>query len=83
MEGKKLYVGNINYLATNKQMFDLFSQYGEVKNVNIIPGKGFGFVEFRSAQDAQKAIEAINGTHFMNRNLRVAVAHSSDEIDKG
>ena len=45
MQGSKLYVGNLNYSVTSEQLEELFSNYGQVKNVNIIEGKGFGFVE--------------------------------------
>jgi len=45
MQSSKLYVGNLNYSVSNEDLTELFSTHGEVKNVNIIEGKGFGFVE--------------------------------------
>ena len=45
MQGSKLYVGNLSYSVTNEQLEELFNNYGGVKEVNIIEGKGFGFVE--------------------------------------
>lgn len=71
MEVSKLYVGNISYSATNAQLEELFSSYGEVKNVNIIDGKGFGFVEMGSNEEAEKAKEALNGFEFQGRTLKV------------
>jgi RNA recognition motif-containing protein len=45
MQVSKLYVGNLSYSVTNDQLEELFSNHGEVKEVRIIEGKGFGFVE--------------------------------------
>ena len=50
MQGSKLYVGNLNYAVTNDQLAELFAQHGEIKSVNIIEGKGFGFVEFSTSE---------------------------------
>jgi cold-inducible RNA-binding protein len=75
--GKKLYVGSIPFSATEESLRDLFSSIGEVESVSIITdrdtgrSKGFGFVEMSSAEDAQKAIEQLNGTKFMERALIV------------
>lgn len=71
MQGSKLYVGNLNYAVTNEQLEELFGGYGEVKSVNIIEGKGFGFVELSSAEQAEKAKEALNGSEFEGRTLKV------------
>ena len=71
MQGTKLYVGNLSYSATNQEVQDLFAAHGEVKSVNIIEGKGFGFVEMGSAADAEKAKDALNGVEFGGRNLKV------------
>jgi RNA recognition motif-containing protein len=71
MQGSKLYVGNLSYSATNEQLQELFSTHGEVKQVNVIEGKGFGFVEMSSSEEAEKAKEALNGTEFLGRPLRV------------
>ena len=71
MQGSKLYVGNLGYTVTNEQLQELFSNHGEVKQVNIIEGKGFGFVEMSSSEEAEKAKEGLNGTDFEGRSLRV------------
>jgi RNA recognition motif-containing protein len=71
MQGKKLYVGNLNYSVTNEQLAELFSDYGEVLHVNIIEGKGFGFVEMSNQEDAEKAKVALNNSEFKGRTLRV------------
>jgi RNA recognition motif-containing protein len=71
MQGSKLYVGNLGYTVTNEQLQELFSNHGEVKQVNIIEGKGFGFVEMSNSEEAEKAKEGLNGTDFEGRTLRV------------
>lgn len=54
MENSKLYVGNLTYSVTEKQLEELFSQYGDVVSVKIIERKGFGFVEMGSPEEAEK-----------------------------
>ena len=71
MEGSKLYVGNLKYSITNEQLTEIFSAYGEVKSVNIIEGKGFGFVEMSSSEEAEKAKDALNNTDFEGRPLKI------------
>jgi RNA recognition motif-containing protein len=71
MQGSKLYVGNLNYSVTNEELVELFSEHGEVKEANVIQGKGFGFVEMSSQAEAEKAKEALNNVEFKGRNLRV------------
>ena len=74
MQGSKLYVGNISYSVTNQELEELFSTCGEVKQVNIIEGKGFGFVEMSNQSEAEKAREALNGSDYKGRTLKVDVA---------
>jgi len=74
MNGAKLYVGNLSYAVTNDQLKELFAQYGEVKQANVIEGKGFGFIEMASAEDADKAKKELNGTDFKGRALRIEEA---------
>lgn len=71
MQGSKLYVGNLNYSITDKELKELFSNHGEVKEVNIIEGKGFGFVEMSNQAEAEKAKEELDGTEFKGRTLKV------------
>ncbi len=71
MQGSKLYVGNLKYSVTNEQLEELFGEHGEVKNVNIITNKGFGFVEMGSPEDAEKVKEAFDGKEYDGRTLRI------------
>ncbi len=71
MQGSKLYVGNLSYSVTKEQLEELFSNYGEVREVNIIEGKGFGFVEMSNQSEAEKAKEALDGSDVEGRALKV------------
>jgi RNA recognition motif-containing protein len=70
---KKIYVTNISN-ATEQDIRDLFSDYGEVLSVKIKQTKGFGFIEMGSENDAKKAIAGLNGKPFMGKPLAVAEA---------
>ena len=71
MQGSKLYVGNLNYGITNVQLEELFNNYGTVREVKVIEGKGFGFVEMSSTEEASKAKEALDGFEYEGRTLKV------------
>jgi RNA recognition motif-containing protein len=71
MQNSRLYVGNLSYSTITKELEDLFSTHGETKEVNIIEGKGFGFVEMSNVADAEKAKEALDGYEFQGRALKV------------
>jgi len=83
MRGSKLYVGNLSYSVTNEQLEELFSKYGEVKQVNIIEGKGFGFVEMSNQSEAEKAKQALSGSDFEGRTLRVDEARPPRSRERG
>lgn len=80
MGQKKIYVANIPYSATEQDIRDLFSEYGEVVSAKIITdkftgqSKGFGFVEMGSESDAKKTILELNGKTFMGKTLTLAEA---------
>jgi len=79
MQGNRLYVGNLSYSATSEQLEELFGQFGTVKQVNVIEGKGFGFVEMSSAKEAESAKTALDGTDFGGRTIRVDEARPPKE----
>lgn len=75
---KKLYVGNLPFTAEESQLQALFASDGrQVASVRILSdretgrSRGFGFVEMATPEDAQKAIDALNGHEFMGRPLTV------------
>ena len=82
MQGSKLYVGNLDYSLTNEQLEELFSKHGEVKQVNIIEGRGFGFVEMSNPSEAAKAKETLDGTDFKGRTLKVDEARPPRDRQK-
>src|SRR5262247_1044761 len=76
--GTKLYVGNLNFNTTEDSLRAAFSEGGRtVKSVAILTNpetgrsRGFGFVEMGSEQDAQSAIEALDGADLDGRPLKV------------
>jgi RNA recognition motif-containing protein len=75
--GRKLYVGNLPYSATDSSLREAFSAAGTVDSVSIITdrdtgqSKGFGFVEMASDGEAQKAIQTLNGTTIDGRQIKV------------
>ncbi len=71
MQGSKLYVGNFSYAVTSKELEELFATHGEVRQVNIIEGKGFGFIEMSTQAEAENAKKELNGTEFKGRTLKV------------
>ncbi len=82
--GKKLYVGNLGFNVTNKDLEELFAQAGVCESVAVITdratgqSRGFGFVEMSSNADAQKAIEQFDGQEFMGRPLKVNEARDRE-----
>ena len=71
MHGSKLYVGNLNYSVTDSDLEALFSTYGVVKDVKLIEGKGFAFVELSTTSEAEAAKDALHDTDFKGRKLNI------------
>lgn len=82
--GSKIYVGGLPYAATEQQLSDLFAAHGSVESARVITDKftgqsrGFGFVEMSSAEEAQTAINALNGTQMDGRTLTVNEARPQE-----
>ncbi len=75
-----IYVGNLAFSTGSSELERLFSEYGAVTRAQVIEdrdtgrSRGFGFVEMSSSDEAQKAIDALDGTEVDGRNLKVNVA---------
>ena len=75
--GRKLYVGNLSYSATEQSVREAFGKCGKVDSVALITdrdtgqSKSFGFVEMSSDAEAQTAIQQLNGTSFEGRQIKV------------
>ncbi len=84
--GKKLYVGNLPYDYTEDQLREIFAPCGSLTSARVIidrdtgRSKGFGFVEFASDDEAQSAIQKMNGTTAGTRKL---VVNEARPMDKG
>ncbi len=75
-----IYVGNLSFQTTSSELETLFSEYGPVTSAHVITdretgrSRGFGFVEMGSADAANTAIDALDGSDFGGRNLKVNIA---------
>jgi RNA recognition motif-containing protein len=84
----KLYVGNLPFSATDEAVRALFSKHGTVEKVSLITDRdtgrprGFGFVEMSNA-DASRAMQALNGTDFDGRPLKVNEAQDRERSGGG
>ena len=82
---KKLYVGNLDYSVNQDELREHFSEAGEIVDSVVIThrdsgrSKGFGFVEFATEEEAQKAIEMFNGKDFKGRDIVVNEARPKTE----
>ncbi len=79
--GKKLYVGNLPFSATEDELRRLFEGQGAVASVSLINDRetgrprGFGFVEMQDEAGATKAVSALNGRDMGGRSLKVSEAN--------
>jgi len=82
---KKLYVGGLSYNTTEATLKETFSAAGTVESATIIidkmsnRSKGFGFVEMATDEEAQKAIETLNGKELDGRTLTVNEARPMEQ----
>ena len=80
-----IYVGNLSYNTGEESLRNAFEGYGEVASVNVIKdrmtgqSRGFAFVEMPSDDQAQSAIDGLNGYELDGRQLRINIARRKDE----
>ena len=85
----KLFVGNLSFNTTENDLHDAFAAHGTVVEANLMMDRmsgrprGFGFVTMGSPEEAQKAIEALNGKELDGRALTVNVARPREERPGG
>jgi RNA recognition motif-containing protein len=85
----KLFVGNLSFNTTENDLNDAFAAFGSVTETNLMMDRetgrprGFGFITMSSAEEAQKAIEAMNGKDMDGRALTVNVAKPREERTGG
>jgi len=81
----RIYVGGLPYSATEQDLESLFAAHGTVASATVITdkytgqAKGFGFVEMSTDQEAQSAINGLNGTMMGGRTLTVNEAKAREE----
>ena len=87
--GRKLYVGNLPYSATEQDLSDKFAACGTVESAKLITdrdtgrSKGFGFVEMATDSEAQAAIDSLNDTDYDGRPMKVNEARPQEKRGGG
>ncbi len=87
--GKRIFVGNLPFSATDQVLNDTFAQYGAVESAKIIMdrntgrSKGFGFVEMATDAEAVTAIEKLNGAEYEGRTITVSEAREMQPREGG
>src|SRR5512133_591927 len=85
----KLFVGNLSFNMTENDLQDAFAAYGTVVEANLMMDRatgrprGFGFVTMSTPEEAQKAIDALNGKELAGRALTVNIARPREERPAG
>ena len=85
----KLFVGNLDFNVTENDLHDAFAAHGSVVEANLMMDRatgrprGFGFVTMSSPEEAQKAIDALNGKQLGGRALTVNLARPREERPGG
>lgn len=77
----KLYVGNIAFASTEEELFEIFSEFGEVGDVSLVRdeigrNRGFGFVTMRTRDDGDKAMSELDGFELHGRKIAVRESNS-------
>lgn len=81
----KVFVGGISWNTTNEGLAEFFSQVGNVVEAKIIfdriknRSKGFGFVTFSTPEEAEKAVQELNGKELDGRQLNIDIARPKEE----
>ena len=87
--GRKLYVGNLPYSATEQSLREAFATSGTVDSVSVITdrdtgqSKGFAFIEMSTDQEAQAATQAMNGKMLDGRQIKVNEAKPKESRSGG
>ncbi len=87
--GRKLYVGNLPYTATEQGLSDKFAAFGTVISVKLITDRdtgqtrGFGFIEMASEAEAHAAIDSLNGTNYEGQSMKVNEARPQQKVYGG
>jgi RNA recognition motif-containing protein len=83
--GSKLFVGNLSWNVTSDDLQEAFEPFGDIHEAKVIMdretgrSRGFGFITFKQAADAQAAMADMNGTKIDGRDIRVSEAEDKGE----
>jgi RNA recognition motif-containing protein len=78
---KKLFIGNLGFSTGDQELRAAFEPIGNVVSASVVidratgQSRGFGFVEYQSAADADRAMQSLDGTMLDGRPIRVNAAH--------
>ena len=84
-----IYVGNLSYEVNQEDLSEVFGEYGTIKRVHVPSDRetgrprGFAFVEMESEANEDKAIEALDGAEWMDRELKVNKARPREDNRNG
>ena len=85
MNQNRLFVGNLSYQTTDRDLQDFFAPAGTVTSVTLMMDKftgksrGFAFIEYATSEEANKAVEMFHGKEFQSRALTVNIARPREE----
>lgn len=80
LKAKSLFVHSLSETVTSESLTSLFSQFYPLKHATVVydhvtrRSKGYGFATFADSEDAQKALDSLNGCHFEGRKIKIEVA---------
>lgn len=86
---RELFVGNLSYSTSEENLQTLFSQFGTIESLKVISdsetgrSRGFGFVKMSTEDEAQRAIEGLNGQDCDGRDLKVNLAQPREKRAPG
>lgn len=81
----KLFVGNLPWSVDSEKLREIFSAYGEITDATVLTDKftgrsrGFGFVEYKTDEEAAAAVDALDGSNLEGRDIVVNVARPKTE----
>jgi cold-inducible RNA-binding protein len=88
-DNNRLFVGNLSFNATENDLRDAFGAHGTVLDTKLMMDResgrprGFGFVTMSSSEEAQQAVQALNGAQLDGRSLTVNIARPREERSGG
>ena len=73
MENKRVFIGNLDFSATEAELKSLLSKFGSVVSVRMKQKKGHAFIEMENAEEAAQAVAQLDGTKHKDREIRLSL----------